>query len=442
MSRAITIARLADATPSSRDRYVDFLRAVSIAVVVFGHWLMAVVYQRDGVLHGGSALDLIPGLWILTWVLQVMPIFFFVGGFSNQVSWDSAIRKGWGYRRFLASRIERLMKPTCVFIGVWLIAGAVLRVTVADRLGSLDLALEMVAKPLWFLAVYVLVTALAPVMLALHRRHGRWVPAALVAAAIATDVIRIGAGLDAVGYLNFAFIWLFAHQLGFFYADGAFDRPRRFAAALAAGGLAILAALAATGIYSLSMVGTTGDKASNNSPPSICLIALTIWLVGLVLFFKAPVTRWLSGRGPWAAVVAANSMIMTVFLWHMTALLVAAAALVPLGLPQEDPGTALWWMWRPLWIALLTGFLVPFVVAFHRFERPGQGSVATMPGGAVRGSVVLALAALVAGLGGLASFGFDMDARMTEELIPVPLVSGALALFGHRVLSRVPRSAA
>src|SRR5688572_25151445 len=187
MSRATSIAQLADATPASRDRYVDFLRALSIAVVVFGHWLMAVVYQVGGRLEGGSALDLVPGLWILTWFLQVMPIFFFVGGFSNQVSWDSSRRKGEGYRGFLASRVERLMKPTAVFIATWLVAGTAIRLTVADSFGSLDLALAMVAKPLWFLAVYVLVTAMAPVMLALHRRFGGRVLLVLAVGALLGD---------------------------------------------------------------------------------------------------------------------------------------------------------------------------------------------------------------------------------------------------------------
>ncbi len=33
--------QMAEQTPESRNRYVDFLRAASIMVVVFGHWLMA-----------------------------------------------------------------------------------------------------------------------------------------------------------------------------------------------------------------------------------------------------------------------------------------------------------------------------------------------------------------------------------------------------------------
>ena len=35
---------LADATPPERDRYVDFLRAASIGVVVIGHFFIAVIF--------------------------------------------------------------------------------------------------------------------------------------------------------------------------------------------------------------------------------------------------------------------------------------------------------------------------------------------------------------------------------------------------------------
>ncbi|MDH3203021.1 MAG: acyltransferase [Myxococcales bacterium] len=41
-------SELAELTPESRNRYVDFLRAASILVVVTGHWLMAAPYFDDG----------------------------------------------------------------------------------------------------------------------------------------------------------------------------------------------------------------------------------------------------------------------------------------------------------------------------------------------------------------------------------------------------------
>ena len=132
MSIAAPLARpsvkdLAAATPASRDRYVDFLRALSIAVVVFGHWLMAIVFYEDGRVSGQSALEAIPGLWILTWVLQVMPVFFFVGGFSNLVSLKAAYAKGGSPAAFVRSRVERLMRPTIVFIASWMALAFVLQ---------------------------------------------------------------------------------------------------------------------------------------------------------------------------------------------------------------------------------------------------------------------------------------------------------------------------
>ena len=78
------------ATPAIRERYVDFLRAMSILAVVVGHWVVSTIYWQGGVLYLGNAVGLAKGLWLATWVLQVMPIFFFVGGFSNYVAYEAS----------------------------------------------------------------------------------------------------------------------------------------------------------------------------------------------------------------------------------------------------------------------------------------------------------------------------------------------------------------
>ena len=439
---AMTISQVAAATPAGRDRYVDFLRALSIAVVVLGHWLMAIIYLDDGRLTGANALDVVPGLWILTWVLQVMPLFFFAGGFSNYVSWRGATRRGEGYQSFLRARVERLMRPTLVFIVVWALGAAMLRIGAPQLLERIGLGAELIAKPLWFLAVYVLVTAAAPVMFALHLRHRARVLAALVAAAVATDVVRIAVGVTALGYLNFAFVWLFAHQLGFFYSDGTFGaRTRSFFATVAAAGLGALVTLTASGIYSPSMVGMAGEKVSNNSPPSVCLIALTLWLVGLAMLARGPVSRWLARPAPWKAVVGANAVIMTVLLWHLTALLVAAVVLLPLGFPQPAGGTALWWAWRPIWIGVLIVFLVSFVAIFGRAESRGLLAVRSVSSPGRRGAqwrIAVGLAALIAGLAGLAEQGFALGEGDALTSL-VPLVSAGLTISGYLLIS--PRSA-
>ncbi|MEN8132830.1 MAG: acyltransferase family protein, partial [Pseudomonadota bacterium] len=84
---------LAAQTPSDRNRYVDFLRAVSILAVITGHWLVAALYYHDGSLTPGDLLEIQPNTQWLTWLFQVMPIFFIVGGYANAVSLESARRR-------------------------------------------------------------------------------------------------------------------------------------------------------------------------------------------------------------------------------------------------------------------------------------------------------------------------------------------------------------
>jgi fucose 4-O-acetylase-like acetyltransferase len=112
---------LVDATPTGRDRMVDFLRVASIVAVVFGHWFIGVIWRRGGKIGTVSAIGLTGWLWIATWFLQVIPLFFFVGGFSNLVSFRSYRRRGRSVGAFLSSRAERLLRPTAVFLGVWLV---------------------------------------------------------------------------------------------------------------------------------------------------------------------------------------------------------------------------------------------------------------------------------------------------------------------------------
>ena len=78
-----TVRDLAAATPATRNRVVDLLRAAAIVVVVLGHWLMAAVVVRGGELVPGHLLGLATWTHPLTWVFQVMPVFFLVGGYAN-----------------------------------------------------------------------------------------------------------------------------------------------------------------------------------------------------------------------------------------------------------------------------------------------------------------------------------------------------------------------
>ncbi len=364
------LEELASKTPVERDRYVDFLRAFSIATVVFGHWLIALIQWQGGRIGVRNVVGVTSGLWLATWVFQVMPLFFFVGGFSNLKTLESARRRNEGYGDFLRARAVRLLKPAGVFVAVWLVIQAGFHVFDVGSGRWIRLSF-LPFGPLWFLLVYIAVVALTPFMLSLHRRYRRGVVAGLVAGTVIVDAARFTAGLSWAGYLNLALVWLLAHQIGFFYADGSLARAGRKAHALmAAGGLTGLVVLTNIGVYPRSMIGTDVERVSNMNPPTLCIVALTFWLVGLAMLLRPPLSAWLARKRPWKAVIFANSIIMTAFLWHLSAYLLAIVLLYPLGLGRPSDSTVSWWLQRPVWILVPAALLALLVAVFGRFERP------------------------------------------------------------------------
>ncbi|HEX9565521.1 MAG TPA: acyltransferase [Gemmatimonadaceae bacterium] len=386
------LVAVAEATPPSRDRYVDFLRAASIVAVVFGHWMQAIITWTDGriVIHG--AVGVTPGLWLTTWVMQVMPIFFFVGGFSNFVGLRS-VRSGRGTTGdFLLSRLRRLGIPALVFAAAWIVVQAVLHV--ADiggsgllrgfRLGTLPFG------PLWFLGVYLVVTLTSPLTLKLHERFGLAVPSALAVTVIGVDLLAFGALVPGIRWLNLAAVWFLVHQAGFFYGDGSLLRLSRGRIVTATViGLAAVIVLTSIGVYPRSLVGTDVDffalrpieRVSNMNPPTVVILAHSVWLIGAALLLRDRLSRWLQRTAPWAATIAVNLSIMTVFLWHMTAYAIVIVLAWPLGLGREPGNTARWWMERPFWLVAPALVLAVLVAVFGRFERGRVPRASTNPAG-------------------------------------------------------------
>jgi fucose 4-O-acetylase-like acetyltransferase len=363
------IEKMADATPPERDRYVDFLRALSIATVVLGHWFIAIILWQDDYVRVVNVVGVTRGLWLLTWVLQVMPLFFFVGGFSNLKTYEAARGRGEAYGDFLRARMTRLWKPTAVFAGVWTVVEVALHALDVGRDGLLR-GTFLPFGPLWFLVVYAAVVAATPLMLRLHRSGGVLTVTGMVTLVALADVARFALGAGPVGWVNLALVWLLVHQLGFFYADGTLVAAGwRAHASMAVAGLGGLVALTNVGVYPRSMVGTDVERLSNMNPPTLCIVALAFWLVGLAMLLRGPANRWLQRKRPWMAVIAANSMIMTVFLWHLTAYLVTILALHPLGLGHATDSTLEWWAQRPVWLLAPMLPLAAFVAVFGRFER-------------------------------------------------------------------------
>src|SRR5215472_3506875 len=89
------VRRIDAATPVQRDRAVDALRALAIAGVIGGHWLVTalVAGSSNGTSHGGTVLHdaspLASTAWLtpLSRVLQTLAVFFLVGAYSAACSY-------------------------------------------------------------------------------------------------------------------------------------------------------------------------------------------------------------------------------------------------------------------------------------------------------------------------------------------------------------------
>ena len=373
----MTAEALAAATPASRDRYIDALRVLALGGVIIGHYLMAVVNWAPGEpVSFTNILALEPWTRWGTLFLQVMPLFFAVGGFSHAIAWRSLARRGGGYGDFVAARVGRLIRPALVYVGVWMVLSLVITAVWGDALAPV---LQILGQLLWFIGIYLIAAAFAPALLKAHERWGVWALAALVGAAAAVDIVRLSGTADGVKWLNFAFVWLAIHQLGFFYADGLHDRvgSRRLGAALLAVSGVALVLLVSLGPYGISMVSFDGEKVSNLTPPTVALLAFGVAQVGVALLARGWATRRLQSPRAWKSVIVAGSVAMTAFLWHFTALVGVNALWWWLG-PESSPegGSAAWW-WSKLFLLVPYALLIlTLVLVFRRFERFATPAIA------------------------------------------------------------------
>lgn len=405
MGAPVSLGGLAEATPDTRDRYADLLRVGSLLGVVLGHFFMAAVTldHAAGTIAVANVLDTQAWARPLTLVFQVMPVFFVVGGFAHATAWRSLRARGGGYADFVRSRIVRLLKPTLVFVSVWMAVAAVVEWVAGDDAAS-GPVLQVAGQLLWFLGIYLIAAGLAPALLTAHERWGWRVLAALGGAVVLVDLLRLAVGVGWVMWLNFAFVWLAVHQLGFHYADGVADRvgSRRLGAWMLGGGAVILALLVAVGPYSTAMVSYAGEELSNLAPPTVALLVFAVAQAGALLMLREPARRLLARTAVWKAVIAAGSVAMTAFLWHFTALIAVFGVLWTLGVDLAgDPSSASFW-WAKL--AMLVPFLVlvgVLVLAFRWAERPPRRPE---PVGPSRFRTVVAAVSVMLAIAGLLGF--------------------------------------
>ncbi|MFG2061105.1 acyltransferase [Micromonospora sp. NPDC048871] len=402
------LARLAAQTPADRERYLDLLRALAILLVVLGHWMIATIYYgADRRPDGHSALPAMPWAYPLTWAAQVMPVFFLVGGYANAASLASQRARGADATGWLLGRSARLLRPTTALV-LALAGSALIARLVGAEPGQVRTVVWFATVPLWFLAAYLAVVPLTPVMYALHRRFGLRVPVALVLLVALGDLGR-AFGPAELALPNYLLGWLAIHQIGFAWydarrgnciplhgthpaIDGTSNRTdpaagnrirtrclpmsRRAAVLMITGGLAVAVLLTGPGPYPVSMINLPGQRLDNAAPPSVALLAVATAQLGLILLLREPAERWLRRSRPWQAVIAVNAVVLTVFLWHLSAVILLVGGLDGLGLlPTPAAGTRAWFAWRLPWLLMLSVVLAVLVTIFGPVEaRTGRST--------------------------------------------------------------------
>jgi hypothetical protein len=275
----------------------------------------------------------------------------------------------------------------------------------------------------------------APATMRLHVRFGLWPVLGVLAIAVASvDAIELGAGVPQVGHANMLFVWLAVHQLGYGYADGTLLRGgRRLAGLLAGGGLASAVLLVfGTSAYPVLMVGVPGNEVSNSSPPNLALLAQSLFLVGTALLLRRAGRALMERPRAWFAVAAGNTVIMTVFCWHLTACYLVQGVLLMAGVRLPAADTPVWFLALAGWLAACSLACLGIVTLFRRFELPA----ASLVRGSVEWPVVVA-GTLASAVGLFAVSKVGLDGLVTEHGLPSAaavalglVAAGALAL--HR----------
>jgi hypothetical protein len=324
------------ATASGRDRAVDVARLAALVVVMFGHCALLLATIDDRGLRIGNLLGELPALAPATWAVQVMPLFFLAGGAAGAYGW----RAGTPWGAWLFTRAQRLCRPVFWYLAAWVLGLFAVRMTLgaesADGLGRECVAL------LWFLGVYLMVLALVPALTRLRTGGAAaLVVALLLAAAGVVDAIRLSVGTPVAGTANFVIVWLIPVVIGVAYARRLVGA--RTALAIAAAAFAAQVVLAAAGPYQVSLVVTGTDRMSNVSPPTLLLALHCTWMSCLFVAAAGLIGRWAARPAVWHVVATGNGGAMTLYLWHIPAIAVAAFTLHAIGLDAYDVHASGFW---------------------------------------------------------------------------------------------------
>lgn len=420
------VAEVAAATPADRDRALDVIRIASLIGVVLGHTVMAASIIRNHVLIWDNLLTTSLVFQAATWLLQIMPLFFFAGAAACVSSWSAGTN--WG--DWLMKRCTRLFRPVFYYLAFWAVALTVLSRVLPQHV--YEPVAGVSTQLLWFLGAYVLVLAAMPMLSRITTAGRLTAGVAGVYGAIALiDAVRLHwPAAMPLGYLNLA-VWLIPAMFGVAYRRRLLTR--RAALAVAAVLFAVDVALVRWGPYQISMVGTGDHHLSNTSPPSLLLAGHAIILSALAIAAAPAIARWARRPRVWWWTAIGNSGAMTLYLWHMPVLLGVHLAFDYLGCPRYPGAHGFLAVSVAQLLVVIVAVAVLFVALRPLENNPlsgWDGAPAVTSRG--RGAAVGALLC-VAGVAILAAIRWGLK---DEGLVCMAVM--VTALVGARVLAAAP----
>lgn len=325
---------------AGRDRVIDAVKALALLLVIAGHSL-AWTSTPDGLT---STLDAAPGVFPVTWALQILPLFFFVAGAGlkglNHAGSVKYIR-----------RAARLQTP---IISLLLITAVL--TTALPGVGGLGV---LPVQLIWFIGVYLIILVLAPF---LNRCTHLSLVIPWLGLIALIDVLRVNVSAG-LGWANLIVVWAMFAFLGV-NMKALRSLPAWFPGAAAIVSIAAAVMLIRMGPYSPALISTDAlPGLTNLAPPTLVLAFAGIAQISILLLLWAPVSRLLSRDGVWVPIAFFSSRAMGLYVFHMLVMTVVVGLVIALAWAPSVL-SPLWWGLHLLVfvvVLLITWFISPLL---------------------------------------------------------------------------------